>query len=84
MLHRRTYDLLSDTGTVIHWQAFPEGGLIVVQDEPSVFTVWREAWDESVVSVGTFDVLIDGAPHDVTFPVAQEIAKGLLASAVWV
>jgi hypothetical protein len=56
MLHRRTFDKLTEgDAKVLSWKVTTEGGLIATQDEPSVFSVWVEGWDESLKRLTTYD-----------------------------
>lgn len=83
MLHVKTYDRLSNTGRVIDWKLTPAGGVIVVQDSPSVFTIWHETWEENLLTLGTYDIFKDEMSVDKTaFLTPQEIGKDLLNSVV--
>lgn len=78
MLHRDTFDRLSDIGTVLTWELSEKlGGYIVVWDNESTFTVWHESWEGDLTELDSL-VLI-GSPHEIdTFALAQDLAKGHL------
>lgn len=79
MLHRKTYDTLSDTGTVLDWKVFPEGGVIVVQDSPTVLTVWHESWGETLRALKSYNIHDSDGPQPMnTFKEAQVVAQCIL------
>lgn len=84
MLHRRTYDTLSDEGTVLLWEKGVHGGIIVVKESPSTYAVWHESWDESLEQIKRYDLHdISDATKEHDFTESQEIAKGLMKLVVW-
>lgn len=82
MLHRKTYDTLSDIGTVLHWEVSTIGGLIAVQEkELSAITIWHESWQESLEPIATYDLKVSGSlVTPANFGEAQEFGKALVAS----
>lgn len=84
MLHRRTFDTLTESDSkVLAWQTTVRGGFAVTLDTPGVFSLWLEGWDETLVKHAEYDLRKDTEPYEVqTLKEAITIGEVILSQIV--